>query len=312
MALTISHNFVSPILDQGDPTLLGPNEWNDTHAITGSEVSGPTGAIQFENGGGFGGDKSFKVVSIGNVTLGDVLTSTRGVFGFIAEDGSTVSVQAQPGTSYSVVLPVDDGNPGEVLSTDGSGNLSWASGGAAVLPEDTIKNILALTPTTGLQAYATDAQQTLVADGAQWLLDSSYSTAQPNARDMGPAFYSNRIGYGQDYVTDKLIANCRIGYGSNAGTYDGDIRFNIDIGTFGAYQQYSVGAWHNIVVGLVLTEQDDMSQAITQTPLGKTEDIVVFNGDSVLLGLNGIPIEEGYIASMGAYPVPQLVSGGTF
>lgn len=34
MALTFKHNFVSPIVDQADPTLLGPDEWNDDHATS--------------------------------------------------------------------------------------------------------------------------------------------------------------------------------------------------------------------------------------------------------------------------------------
>jgi hypothetical protein len=36
------------------------------------------------------------------------------------------------GASYTLTLPVDDGTPSQVLSTDGSGVLSWASGGGSV------------------------------------------------------------------------------------------------------------------------------------------------------------------------------------
>lgn len=31
MALTITHKFISPKVEQSDPTLVGPNEWNNTH-----------------------------------------------------------------------------------------------------------------------------------------------------------------------------------------------------------------------------------------------------------------------------------------
>lgn len=218
MALTVTHTFVSAIADQGDPALLGPNEWNAAHTITGA---------------------------------------------------------------------------------------------ASAVTEDTIANILLLTPTASEMAFATDIGVMLVADGTNWQIDSSYYTVLAGTPDIGGVAWSNRIGYGKDYVTDKLLANVTIAQ-NNDGTTDGDIRFNPDIGSFGAFQQYSAGAWHSVVVGLVLTEQDDMSQAITQTPIGKTEEILVFNGDSTLLGLNGVPIEQGYIATMGAYPALQLVSGGTF
>lgn len=36
MALTVTHLFVSPVADQGDPNALGPDEWNADHVITGN------------------------------------------------------------------------------------------------------------------------------------------------------------------------------------------------------------------------------------------------------------------------------------
>ena len=52
MAVVLSHNFVSPITDQLDSTLLGPDEWNDSHAtsmatnkLLGRATAG-TGAIE--------------------------------------------------------------------------------------------------------------------------------------------------------------------------------------------------------------------------------------------------------------------------
>lgn len=45
-------------------------------------------------------------------------------------DTITVQAPASIGASYSLTLPVDDGNSGEVLSTDGNGVLSWIAAGA--------------------------------------------------------------------------------------------------------------------------------------------------------------------------------------
>ena len=47
-------------------------------------------------------------------------------------DADTVTIQASPSQTgpYTLTLPVDDGSPGQVLSTDGSGVLSWAAAGS--------------------------------------------------------------------------------------------------------------------------------------------------------------------------------------
>lgn len=36
MALTVVHPFVSPVADEGDPDIVGPNEWNANHTVTGT------------------------------------------------------------------------------------------------------------------------------------------------------------------------------------------------------------------------------------------------------------------------------------
>lgn len=36
MAITVTHKFVSPKSEQSDPTIVGPNEWNATHAVVDS------------------------------------------------------------------------------------------------------------------------------------------------------------------------------------------------------------------------------------------------------------------------------------
>lgn len=35
MAVSVTHTFVSPVADAGDPDIVGPNEWNDAHQVTG-------------------------------------------------------------------------------------------------------------------------------------------------------------------------------------------------------------------------------------------------------------------------------------
>lgn len=52
MALSVSHNFVSPIADAGDPNIVGPDEWNDVHSISGvlGVANGGTGASSLTSG----------------------------------------------------------------------------------------------------------------------------------------------------------------------------------------------------------------------------------------------------------------------
>ena len=161
-------------------------------------------------------------------------------------------------------------------------------------------------------AFATNTGQMYISDGTSWLVDSSYFVKDPEEPNIGMFSVNNKIGYGRNYVTDKDLANCYIGQGQPPSPKEGSICFTPSLGTFGQFQQYSVGAWHPIVAGLVLTEVEDMSQAITRTPIGKTQPIIVFSGDSVLRGLNNVPLIKGYVASIGVYPPQQIISGGTF
>ena len=203
--------------------------------------------------------------------------------------------------------------PGSVAGTHDNWshyNDVFPAGGGGSMTMDTAKNILASTPTSGSMAFATDINQFFIADGTHWIISSSFFTTEPELPDIGASAYSrSRKGYGDGYITDLSINNCFIGQNQPPSPHEGTICFTPSLGQYGQLQQYSVGAWHPVVVGLVLTEAVDLSQAITQTPIGKTLPIIVFNGDSVLKGLNNTPVIEGYIASMGTYPPQQIISG---
>lgn len=71
------------------------------------------------------------LLSGGDLTLGVSDTAYAGkivMHDADAADGNTVSIQANAdlGASYVLTLPPDDGNDGEFIKTDGSGNLSFA------------------------------------------------------------------------------------------------------------------------------------------------------------------------------------------
>lgn len=54
MAPSVKHTFVSPIPDGGDPTIVGPNAWNDAHTLVGVQgtialtTTGTSGASTFD------------------------------------------------------------------------------------------------------------------------------------------------------------------------------------------------------------------------------------------------------------------------
>lgn len=169
---------------------------------------------------------------------------------------------------------------------------------------DTIANILAMTPTTGLTAYATEIEQTLVADGTTWLLDSSYSTAVA-LPDLGSIPYSNRIGYGRDYITDKRIANSF--FGSNANTDEGGARLGSETGIGNVIQFYLNAGWRTAVTGVAIRESNNILEHRPQT-----EWIKAYSGNGETLGLNGHPIIQNYEVSLGAYPAEPVLDGGTF
>jgi hypothetical protein len=222
-----------------------------------------------------------------------------GAVPFATASGATLEGETGLTTQYSAIHLVVRSN------ADGVSAAYRASGAGSALIEDTIANILAMTPTLGSQAYATDLGQTLVADGSSWNIDSSYYTALSGDPDIGLVQWSNRIGYGKDYVTDKVLANCSIGYGSNSGE-EGDFRYSASTHVL---QIYSQGAWKQINIGVPLRLSTVDQQLESETSGGQW---LRYFGDSEILGLNGLPIVQGGHVSMGAYPVQQVISGGTF
>jgi len=122
-----------------------------TKAYVDSNSGGTPGGvdtnIQYNSGGStFAGSANFTwnngsslltVTGAINATgLIQTTNSIRSNTSLILEDpgagSNTVTIQAptlNPNASYTLTLPTDDGTNGQVLSTDGSGNLSWASGG---------------------------------------------------------------------------------------------------------------------------------------------------------------------------------------
>lgn len=169
---------------------------------------------------------------------------------------------------------------------------------------DTRANILAMTATAGLSAYATDTYEFLVGDGTNWRKDPFALVTEPVAPDMGYTQESSKIGYGTTYVTDKSLNNVTLG--SNTSTSERGIWANED----GAFI-YLNGTAQKFVTGFRFRETDS-GYVLEHQPLEDGEWIAVFTGNSESVGLNGIPLVQGYKTSMGAYPPKTIMDGGSF
>jgi hypothetical protein len=106
---------------------------NGTGTLSWSTVSaspgGSTTQIQFNSSGSFGGSANLTWDGT-NVQLG-----ATGALRFADTDSSNYVAFKAPGTVSSNVtwtLPSTDGSSGQVLSTNGSGTLSWASSGSGI------------------------------------------------------------------------------------------------------------------------------------------------------------------------------------
>jgi len=119
---------------------------NTTATILGNtdSVSTSTGALIVTGGAGIG-----KTLNAANVFVAP--TGTLGVYGTGSYYvGFTASPTLSASTSY--VLPTDDGSSGQVLTTDGNQNLSWADqtgvgGGEESFPIGDYMNVYGLAET---------------------------------------------------------------------------------------------------------------------------------------------------------------------
>ena len=177
-----------------------------------------------------------------------------------------------------------------------------------VLVSNTRAIILASSPTVRTVALATDTLEMLVWDGLAWYVAPLELIVQPNAVDMGllpPMVQNDRAGYSAATITDKTINNSTIG--GNANTTTGSIRVSS-----GVLQIYLLGTWNDVVTGFRFREDSVSGQyELEHRPIGFTSWIEVMSGNSDALGLNGLPMTQGYVTSMGAYPVHGQIVGRT-
>lgn len=173
----------------------------------------------------------------------------------------------------------------------------------------TKKAILESTPTAGLIAYATTESSTdttrvdrfYVADGSNWK-ESALKLNTRTSNDMGSNLTNPLSGYGEDYITNKDLYNITIN-GSDV-EEEGSIRRNVENDPV-TFEVFLRDQWNTIIYDFTTADGD-----LRHTPID--EQIYVWSGNSVSTGLNGLPIVQAYQVSMGAYPYPVQLTGGSF
>ncbi len=127
----------------------------------------------------------------------------------------------------------------------------------------------------------------------------------PNIPDIGAKQDNDLRGYGDGYISDKTLAFVRLS--EQAKEEDGAVRIKQ-----GAFQAYINGGWQTVVSNFRFREDANGGYELEHKPVGFEWWIEVNSGNSDLLGLNGLPLVQQYKVSMGAYPVPLTLDGGTF
>lgn len=106
----------------------------------GGSPGGSNTQVQFNDSGSFGGDAGFTynkttdtVNVAGNVeAVGLIFSKSALVLEETGAGTDVIAIQAPNSiaSGYTLTLPVDDGSAGQLLSTDGSGILSWVTSSA--------------------------------------------------------------------------------------------------------------------------------------------------------------------------------------
>jgi hypothetical protein len=151
-----------------------------------------------------------------------------------------------------------------------------------------------------------DAGFYLVApDGRKFFSPFNFVVISGSGADIGITQDSSPIGYGLDYVADKILSQCQIGSSDRTGV-DGLIRFQDN-----AFQIWQNNAWSDVVIALRMREDDNGRYELEHKPIGFNNWYEIANGNSNELGFNGLPLTQQYVTSMGTYPVKIHVDGGT-
>jgi hypothetical protein len=347
MAITVKHKFVSAIPDAGDPTIVQPSNWNDSHDLTGTVpvANGGTGAATANDG--FNALAPSQTGNSGKylTTDGTNTSWATNPLGTVTSVSGTAPVNVATGTTTPVIS----------LSTTGTGNVVLDTGATQANP--TISNYENFTPTTA-PSYSEGRVWYDSTEKALSFYNDSSTIAVHVSQDLifkvinntgstipnGSPVYITSTSSGQTYpnvalaradvaatssvigLTNGAIANGAIGYVSSQGTID-----NVNTGTFTVGQvlylsPYSAGQLMNTVPPTGITVQVGIATFINSstgkiyvkqtTPLAVPASIItgtlgVANGGTGATTLTGYVKGSGTSAMTASSTIPTTDLSGT-
>ena len=189
----------------------------------------------------------------------------------------------------------------------GTFDLDTSGGATSYTPlVGTASNILSSAPTCGVVAFSTDVGRFYIADGTVWKESSPILSTRTSGEDIGYEKYSSLDGYSPTYITDKYLHNVVLKY--SATEEEGSVRSNA-----GVFQIYLNGVWNAVVINFVLQEDSTEGYALEHKPVSiGGQWYILYSGNSVGLGIDGLPLVQQYVSSMGAYQTPLVIKGRSF
>lgn len=171
----------------------------------------------------------------------------------VGTDTITLQAPSSIAASYTLTLPVDDGTSGQVLTTDGSGVLSWTTNGAGdvVGPGSSTDNAIArFDSTTGKLIQ----NSVVIVDDTGGITGVTDLTASGTIR-ANTAFVLEETGAGTDTITLQAPASIASSYTLTLPTTDGSS------GEFLQTDGSGVLSWASAASGFTWSEVTGTSQA---------------------------------------------------
>lgn len=166
----------------------------------------------------------------------------------------------------------------------------------------TRSEIITTTPNVPTIALATDTAELLLWDNSSWNIASISLASIVSGQDQGWTQGSDKQGYGGDYTDGKKHTTTGIG-AFNGQVYEGAIKVDSSNDPI-TFEIYLRGKWNKIFYDFQM-----VNNKLEHIP--KTYTIDVRSGNSVELGLNGLPIVREYKVDQGVYPSRVIIDGGT-
>lgn len=141
--------------------LIGSILMFDSTSSNAINLKNSSGTLQLKNKA----DSAFANVSVAGLLLND-------------SNGEKITITAPAlSADYALVLPSDDGSPNQVLQTDGSGNLSWASAASTAACVSTDTTSLAFGTSSPLTLFTLPANA--IIHKVQIVVDTAFNGTAP-------------------------------------------------------------------------------------------------------------------------------------